>query len=64
MRQLKVLDSNGCIPAQTECPYREACLIAKKGDCVHRGVEHMVPFSCAAARAFAMIDSFDSSKKS
>ncbi|MBK6616401.1 hypothetical protein [Ottowia sp.] len=43
---------DGNIPANSACPFRGECEIAQGGHCVHLGVEHSVPFSCAAARGF------------
>lgn len=40
----------GCIPAHTECPYKENCDYVE--GCHHKGVEHEVPFSCGAARFY------------
>ena len=44
------LNKNGLIPAHTICPFKEQCQLAD--GCHHKGHDHDVPFSCAAARAF------------
>lgn len=43
--------NEGMIPAHTPCPFTETKC---KNMCIafHKGVEHKVPFSCAAARAW------------
>lgn len=46
---------NGCIPENTECPFRNICIFVQEGTCKHKGVEHNVPFSCAAARGFVLL---------
>lgn len=47
---------DGRIPANTECPFRSQCQIASAGVCNHHGKDHPVPFSCAVARGFAMLE--------
>lgn len=52
---------NGRIPANTECPFRARCPFAqsfpgRKPKCHHLGVNHPVPFSCATARLFVIMD--------
>jgi hypothetical protein len=47
---------NGRIPPNTECPYRNRCSVAKNNDCNHKGIEHLIPFSCAIARLFVIMD--------
>lgn len=42
----------GFIPANTLCPFRECVLWDQ---CSHKGVDHLVEFSCALARGFDMI---------
>lgn len=46
---------DGKIPANTVCPFRAKCEIAQNDACKHNGVNHTVPFSCAAARGFEII---------
>ena len=46
---------DGKIPANSICPFRVICEIAKAGQCHHQGYSHPAPFSCAAARGFAII---------
>ncbi len=46
---------NGLIPANEECPYKKKCTIATIGDCYHKGEQHQIDFSCAAARGFVII---------
>lgn len=39
----------GLIPAKTECPFKDGtCPLVET--CPHKGVNHPVAFSCAAAR--------------
>jgi hypothetical protein len=52
----KLID--GCIPANTVCPYRGQCVIAMKRKCTHFGGRAKVPYSCAAARTFDMENAF------
>lgn len=47
---------NGKIPRNSVCPFRKQCGQAIAGDCAHNGLTHDVPFSCGAARAFALIN--------
>ena len=42
----------GTIPANTVCPFRAECELSES--CVHAGEKHERPFSCAAARGFAI----------
>lgn len=42
----------GLIPAKTECPFKNECLLVKT--CSHSGAEHPCTFSCASARAHDM----------
>ena len=48
------LNENGCIPKNTECPFKKDC----QGDedtillCKHAGKNHNVEYSCALARLF------------
>ena len=51
----KNLNDEGCIPAETDCPYSHECLEAEKGDCHHLGKEHNQPFSCKKARGYDVI---------
>lgn len=46
----KSLLVDGKIPANTECPFRDKCNIAKNNECKHNGKNHEVEFSCASAR--------------
>lgn len=46
----------GNIPANTECPFASQCVFKTEGQCKHKGVEHHIPFSCASARAFDLIN--------
>lgn len=46
----------GRIPAFTKCPFAGKCPSAKSGKCHHQGETHPVPFSCASARAFDMLE--------
>lgn len=52
MREPPSLLTDGRIPPHTICPFREMCAIAREDKCYHHGVDHNVPFSCGAARAF------------
>jgi len=45
---------NGCIPAYTECPFKDKCRPTR---CHHKGKKHEVPFSCGFARAYDLIES-------
>lgn len=49
---------DGKIPALTECPYKDECPMARTS-CHHKGKDHTVPFSCGAARAFALIHKYE-----
>ncbi len=49
---------NGKVPANSVCPFRAICGMAKSGDCKHTGTAHNVPFSCGAARAYNMTQTF------
>lgn len=53
---------DGKIPANTKCPYAAICSIKAEGACRHLGIAHTVPFSCAVARGFQIIDERDSKK--
>lgn len=54
--RLDWLDAEDRIPAQTECHWRRECPHAQARECKHMGERHPVPFSCAAARLFAVRD--------
>jgi hypothetical protein len=54
---------DGRIPAYQECPFRKNCEIATAGNCYHKGIEHNVEFSCAAARGFELINSYKKESK-
>lgn len=54
--RLDWLDAADRIPAQTECHWRHECPHAQARECKHQGERHPVPFSCAAARLFAVRD--------
>jgi hypothetical protein len=47
--------ANGKIPAHTVCPYRSQCPFVENNTCPHSGEQHTIAFSCAAARAYDMI---------
>lgn len=47
---------NGCIPANTECPFKGECDIRAVCMCAHGGLGHKVAFSCAAARFYDMME--------
>jgi hypothetical protein len=47
------LNKDGLIPAHTICPFKESCGLAD--GCHHKGHNHEIPFSCAAARGFDMV---------
>jgi hypothetical protein len=49
----KLID--GRIPPHTECPFRNRCGFAENNTCHHKGVEHVVAYSCGAARAYDLI---------
>ena len=46
----------GKIPAYTACPWAQRCELKQSNACHHRGIEHAVPFSCAVARGFELIE--------
>lgn len=46
----------GKIPAHTNCPFVGRCPMAENSTCHHKGEQHTVDFSCAAARAYDLID--------
>ena len=54
---------NGKIPARTICPFRDKCVIAATGECVHRGEEHQWEFSCGAARGFEIVRMRDNNEE-
>jgi hypothetical protein len=45
---------NGKIPANTECPWKTKCGLVQ--GCHHKGINHDIPFSCAAARGFEIME--------
>lgn len=49
--------TQGLIPAFRECPFKDKC---KKTDffehCTHEGDQHQLPFSCAVARLFDIME--------
>lgn len=50
---------DGRIPAHTECPFKANCFQTNYGmigRCYHEGINHMVPFSCATARSYEIIE--------
>jgi hypothetical protein len=47
---------DGLIPAGQECPWKKQCRFAHLEMCHHRGTQHEVPFSCALARGFDLVD--------
>lgn len=49
---------NGRIPAYTECPYVKVCMTKKENRCHHTGINHSVPYSCATARGYKMMENF------
>lgn len=49
---------DGCIPANTPCPFRDRCEVAQGNVCRHQGEHHDCAFSCAIARAFDMQTGF------
>lgn len=49
----------GKIPAKQECPFRERCGYDK---CAHKGKEHNVMFSCGFARAFDLLDRYETTE--
>jgi hypothetical protein len=53
---------NGYIPKYTACPYRFECG-ENGGNCVHKGENHRVDFSCAFARLFDLLHQHGDSKK-
>jgi hypothetical protein len=53
---MKLID--GRIPAFTECPYKDKC---EAKVCHHTGTKHKIPFSCAFARAFELLEKYQSS---
>jgi len=46
---------DGLIPANTECPFTSECTFKQAGVCKHLGVAHSIPFSCASARGFDLM---------
>lgn len=44
---------NGKIPVGQACPFKDHCT-CHGTSCLHKGVDHKVPFSCGYARAFDM----------
>ena len=48
------LNENGCIPANTQCPFAKDCQGSpdRKIFCTHNGKNHKVEYSCALARLF------------
>lgn len=50
-----LLNEDGRISANTECPFRSKCEIAAANRCHHLSAEHSVPFSCATARGFDLL---------
>lgn len=52
MVESKLVD--GWIPAYTECPFKKECIWAKSNidNCIHKGKNHSVDFSCGIARGF------------
>ena len=44
---------NGCIPQGQDCPFKTECGYSS---CKHMGKTHPCDFSCAAARAYDMIN--------
>ena len=46
---------DGRIPARTECPFAAQCTFNQNNECRHNGADHAVPFSCATARGFDLI---------
>ncbi len=56
--QKEGLDAEGRIPANKVCPFKPSCLFAEPDvkACKHKGEEHNVPFSCASARLFVILD--------
>ena len=53
---------DGRVPPHTVCPFRARCNIAESGQCGHLGIEHPVPYSCAAARALELIEKAEASQ--
>lgn len=47
---------DGRIPARTVCPFRDRCSIVASGSCHHLGIDCESQFSCAAARAFDLME--------
>lgn len=43
----------GKIPVKTPCPFNYKCALAE--ECPHKGYDHEVEYSCAAARSFPEI---------
>ena len=41
---------DGWIPAFTDCPYKDECLLKRANLCIHRGAERVSAFSCTCAR--------------
>lgn len=60
MDNSKLID--GKLAAHQECPFRDQCEIARDNACRHLGVFHKVPYSCASARAFDLIQSYKADK--
>lgn len=51
----------GKIPAKTSCPYKGECAFVE--GCHHTGVLHPVPFSCATARGFDLVNLYKHERK-
>jgi hypothetical protein len=48
MENKRSLLVRGIIPKGTECPFLNKCKL--KDECYHKGKNHLVGFSCSAAR--------------
>lgn len=53
---------DGCVPAFTECPFKEQCSKDMPHFCEHLGTEHKVPYSCAIARSYEITHGYKEDK--
>ena len=63
MKHWKKLDDEGKIPLGVNCPFKDRCSLVNDPNinirCKHKGKEHTVPFSCASARMFEIMEKHD-----
>lgn len=53
----------GLIPQRTECPFVDRCAVKQDGHCNHQGENHACDYSCALARGFDLIETYNKNVK-